>query len=245
MPFNWIPRLHHALVAVLLLAVAVLVAGSTRPVTASAYPATGSTVAREAQSITTGELPASAAAGPVVYLTFDDGPHPQWTPQILAVLARYQARATFFAIGQQAQRYPVLIASIASGGHTLGNHTFSHVYLRGITRERFANEVQRTQPLLGVAGRACLRPPAGAIDGAARGYAAELGYRVVMWDVDPRDWALRDPTPVAAHILQRVRPGSIVLLHDGGGPRAHTVAALDTILRQISARGYQFAPVCP
>ncbi|MDQ5852275.1 MAG: polysaccharide deacetylase family protein, partial [Chloroflexota bacterium] len=99
MPFNWIPRLHHALVAVLLLAVAVLVAGSTRPVTASAYPATGSTVAREAQSITTGELPASAAAGPVVYLTFDDGPHPQWTPQILAVLARYQARATFFAIG--------------------------------------------------------------------------------------------------------------------------------------------------
>ena len=255
MPFNRNPWLHRTLVAVLLLIAVVLVASSAGTVTASPDRALmhdaqvllippGGMATAQPPSGTLPAPPASVAAGGVVYLTFDDGPHPRWTPQILTVLARYRAHATFFVIGQQAQGYPGLIDAIVNAGHTIGNHTFSHASLRGVGRERFVNEVQRTQAVLGRAGTACLRPPYGAMDAATRGYAAELGYRIVRWDIDPRDWALRDAAPVASHVLQRVRPGSIVLLHDGGGPRAHTVAALDTILRQLSARGYRFAPVC-
>ena len=240
-----VPNKTRGVVMILLLALSLV---SLSPAAASSNegrPLEKSHHLRYAPGFTAPVEPPSGSARPVVHLTFDDGPQPQWTPQILAVLARYHARATFFVLGQQAQRYPGLIQAIVSGGHTVANHTFSHASLRGIGRDLFVSEVQRTQVVLRGIGTACLRPPYGAIDGAGRGYAAELGYRIVLWDVDPRDWTRPGSALIAAHVLQRVRPGSIVLLHDGGGSRAQTVAALDTILRQLTARGYSFAPVCP
>ncbi|TFG70908.1 MAG: polysaccharide deacetylase family protein [Anaerolineales bacterium] len=180
----------------------------------------------------------------VVYLTFDDGPTARWTPQILAVLARYNAHAAFFVLGEQVEQYPEVIASILEAGHTLGNHSFDHQSFDGITRQGFNREVRDTEKALGGTGTQCLRPPYGAVDAYTRIYAAENGYRTVMWDVDPQDWRRPGVTAIMTRVLTEVQPGDVVLFHDGGGDRSQTVRALDLILKELSSQGYAFALVC-
>ena len=180
----------------------------------------------------------------MVYLTFDDGPSGSYTPQVLAVLRRYNARATFFAIGQQVPAYSGLIREVAGAGSTFGNHTYNHIRLTGISRETFRREIWATEAVLGPYATRCLRPPSRALDASTRAYAEELGYRIVMWDIDPRDWRRPGAEAIAGNVLQRIGPGKIVLLHDGGGNRAQTVAALEIILSTLSAQGYRFEPVC-
>jgi peptidoglycan/xylan/chitin deacetylase (PgdA/CDA1 family) len=147
-------------------------------------------------------------------------------------------------IGRQVPAFSGLIHEAAASGHTFANHTYNHATLAGAGREYFTHEVLATEQVLGPLAARCLRPPGGAMDAAAYTYAAELGYRVVLWDIDPRDWQLPGAGAIADHVLQRVGPGSTVLLHDGGGNRSQTVAALDTILSVLSAQGYRFEPVC-
>jgi peptidoglycan/xylan/chitin deacetylase (PgdA/CDA1 family) len=184
------------------------------------------------------------AGGNVVYLTFDDGPFGGWTQQILTVLARYNARATFFVIGRQVPAFSGLIQGAAAAGHTFANHTYNHATLVGISRDTFQREVLSTEAVLGPYATKCLRPPGGAMDAAAHAYAAELGYRTLLWDIDPRDWQRPGAAAIADHVLRNTGSGSVVLLHDGGGDRSQTVAALDTILRTLTARGYRFEPIC-
>jgi peptidoglycan/xylan/chitin deacetylase (PgdA/CDA1 family) len=180
----------------------------------------------------------------VVYLTFDDGPTARWTPQILAVLARYNAHASFFVLGEQVEQYPEVIASILEEGHTLGNHSFDHQSFDGITRQGFNREVRDTEKALDGTGTQCLRPPYGAVDAYTRIYAAENGYRTVMWDVDPQDWRRPGVTAIMTRVLTEVQPGDVVLFHDGGGDRSQTVRALDLILKELRSQGYAFALVC-
>ncbi|HEX8217697.1 MAG TPA: polysaccharide deacetylase family protein [Chloroflexia bacterium] len=189
-----------------------------------------------------GTTPAARAsqATKTVYLTFDDGPHPKYTPQVLDLLTRYNARATFFVIGQSAQAYPKLLQAEIDAGHALGNHTFTHRSFLSMNRAQFQEEVLSTQRVLGDAATTFIRPPGGAINARSRGFAEELGLQVVLWDIDPRDWSRPGASAISSHVLQRVKTGSIVLLHDGGGDRSQTVAALETILAKLSAQGYAF-----
>lgn len=194
-------------------------------------------------------LPTTTDGGsPILYFTFDDGPS-IYTQQFLDVLAANNAQATFFVLVQNAQAQPDLIRAQAAGGHYVANHTFDHHTLDGISRSAFIDEVRNTeQILLGVAqdlfvldGRVrFLRPPYGATDANTRGLAAELGYAVVLWNVDTQDWRRPGTDVIANHIMTHAFPGAVILMHDGGGDRSQSVAALQTVLPQLAAQGYVF-----
>jgi peptidoglycan/xylan/chitin deacetylase (PgdA/CDA1 family) len=190
--------------------------------------------------------PAAGGAGEV-YLTFDDGPTPAWTPRVLELLARYRARATFFVIGRNAAAHPELVRQAYAAGHGVGNHTWSHRRLTRLGEGALAAEVGATSAAIQRAIGAppqCLRPPYATVDAATAGRARALGLRLVMWDVDSNDWRRPGTGVITGRVLGRVRSGDVVLLHDGGGDRGQTVAALEQVLSSLSARGFRFSPLC-
>ena len=197
-------------------------------------------------------LPTHTADGnPILYLTFDDGPS-GYTQQMLDLLARYGGQGTFFVLGKVAKAKPELIRAEAQGGNYVANHTYSHTSLQGISQEDFIAEVEETrQVILDIAGDLFtldrdvryLRPPYGATDANTRQYAADAGYAVVLWDIDPQDWRRPGAEVISGHIVREAYPGAVVLLHDGGGDRTQSVAALETTLRDLSAKGYVFRNV--
>ena len=146
--------------------------------------------------------------------------------------------------GRRFRQYPDLTATLATNGHSLQNHTYSHPALNRISREAYVDEVTRADAAIRAAvGDAalpttCLRPPYGAIDSATASIAAELGKSIVMWDVDPQDWRQPGADQIARHILSHAYPGAIILMHDGGGGRSQTVAALRTVLAELAARQF-------
>ncbi len=180
----------------------------------------------------------------VVYLTFDDGPTPPYTREMLALLSSYGAQATFFVLGRNIERFPDLIEAAYQAGHALGNHTYDHISLAGISKEEFSSQVQRTAAALGDRAAPCLRPPYGATDAFTRVYAAELGYSVVMWNIDTLDWKRPGTETITSTVLKQIYPEAIVLMHDGGGDREQTVSALELVLQQLQALGYIFQPIC-
>ena len=183
-------------------------------------------------------------APPVVYLTFDDGPHPVHTPEVLDLLGRYGAQATFFVVGRMVQNFPELTQRIVDEGHTLANHTWNHENLTKLSRAAFDRTIVRTQEVLGGRAAACLRPPYGAIDGPGREWAAAHGLDVILWDVSGADWLGFTSEEIAGRVLRGARDGSVVMLHDGGGDRSRTVRALEPILEGLSERGMRFRPLC-
>jgi peptidoglycan-N-acetylglucosamine deacetylase len=180
----------------------------------------------------------------VVYLTFDDGPHPVWTPQVLDLLSEYDASAMFFVLGELAALNPGLIQRIAAEGHTIGNHSYNHPVMAGMSFSQFQWQIRATEQAVGPHMAPCFRPPYGAMDGNTRNFAAQLGYQTILWDVDPRDWASPGAGVIADRVVHNTRPGSIVLLHDGGVNRAQTVQALRLILQRLSDQGYRFEALC-
>lgn len=181
---------------------------------------------------------------PVVHLTFDDGPHPVHTPEVLDILARYNARATFFVVGYLVQRYPELVQRIVDEGHILANHTWSHENLTKLSRSSFDRTIARTQEALGSHASACLRPPYAAITDANREWAAAHGLEVILWDVSGADWLDFTAEEIAGRVLRGAFDGSVVMLHDGGGDRSRSVRALGMILEGLSERGMRFRPIC-
>ena len=190
------------------------------------------------------------AGAPLAYLTFDDGPNPTWTPAVLDVLDRHQVTATFFVLGQNVSRYPEIIERMVEAGHEAENHTFDHIWLSKADREDIVAQVTSTDDALhAVAGTSvdpieCLRPPYAATNERAVRVAAELGKSMVLWSIDPQDWRRPGADQIASHILANVRPGAIILMHDGGGERSQTVAALETVIEGLAGRGYAFAVIC-
>lgn len=185
---------------------------------------------------------------PIVYLTFDDGPS-EHTPQVLDLLASYDAKATFFVVGEQVEFLPGTLRLEVQGGHTVGNHSFDHTALESLSLEGFVAQVGQTeQAIFNAAGDLFplgynvryLRPPYGITDDSAVLYAAGLGYAIVLWDVDPQDWRRPGAEVISDYILSNVFPGVIVLLHDGGGDCTQSVQALATVLRELGAQGYAF-----
>lgn len=225
-----------------------------KPTSAPAETGGGASYARRGQPMLE-NLPYTTAEGkPIVYLTFDDGPNavgPEggYTQEMLELLKQYDAHATFFNVGKSVGAWPEVVRAVASAGHYVANHTWDHSALTGLTKEQFVDEAERTrQAILQAAGDLFfldkdvryLRPPYGSTDANTRNYAAELGYTTVLWDVDPQDWRRPGTEEIADHVLSHVFPGAIVLMHDGGGDRTQSVAALEIILRELSAKGYQF-----
>jgi peptidoglycan/xylan/chitin deacetylase (PgdA/CDA1 family)/glycosyltransferase involved in cell wall biosynthesis len=188
-----------------------------------------------------------------VALTFDDGPDPQWTPQILDVLARHHAHATFFVIGSNVNENPDLARRMVAEGHELGVHTFTHAELATIPPWRRRLELTLSQNAIAAAtGKlpTLMRPPYSsepdavtATDFAALHEVAESGYLIVLADHDTKDWS----NPGVKAIVDAARPdvggGAVVMLHDGGGDRKQTVQALDTLLTELDRVGYRFTTV--
>jgi peptidoglycan/xylan/chitin deacetylase (PgdA/CDA1 family) len=190
---------------------------------------------------------------PVLYLTFDDGPHDTYTPQVLDTLDQYGARATFFVIGKQIPSASRIVKDSAASGNYQANHSYGHVDLTTLSQAAFDKEIADTYSTIQDAtggqdsGRSkllCLRPPFGATNASTGSYAAALGYEVVLWDLDPQDWRQPGAEQIADHVIANARPGAIVLMHDGGGHRDQTVAALNTILSTLSGQGYRFEALC-
>ncbi len=222
--------------------------------TPTAAPAQPVSYARRGQPLLE-NLPARTADGkPVIYLTFDDGPNADgaeggYTQQVVNLFKKANGHTTFFNVGRSVATWPQLVRVAAAEKHYIANHTWDHQSLEGMTREQFLDEVERTrQAILKAAGDLFsldkdvhyLRPPYGATDVNTRRFAADLGYAVVMWDVDPQDWRRPGVQEIADHVVAHAFPGAIILMHDGGGERTQSVAALEIILRELSAKGYVF-----
>jgi len=179
-----------------------------------------------------------------VALSFDDGPFPL-TPRFVRMLKANHAVATFFMIGKQVTtRYRATLHEELRDGDALGDHTYTHpdLLISGGVR----SQLQRTlQAIRGLSGYTpCVfRPPYGDYDGSVVRTAASLGLATILWEVDPRDYALPGVAAIQQRVLAQVRPGSIVLSHDGGGPRGQTLAAYPGIIRALRARGYRFVTV--
>ena len=176
---------------------------------------------------------------PAVALTFDDGPWPGHTEAVLRVLRRERVRATFFMIGSLVVERPDLVRKVLHAGHVVANHSLTHPVAPAFAElpaPRVEAEIAQTVDALRGAGAhpTLFRPPGGSYDDGTILEAWRQRERVVMWSVDPHDWdASRTPKQIAKDVLRRVRAGSIVLLHDGGGDAADTIAALPRIIRGI------------
>lgn len=237
------------------------VAGSPSPVTTPTWtPATSDALRISPQGCTSaGQSPAPhgyaiysasslAGARGEVALTFDDGPSPTYTPQILAILRQYGAEATFFVVGRHAQLYPDIVRAELLANNAVGNHTYTHAVLPQLSAPAARWEMHATTSALDtIMGGSCMwlfRPPYGAVNSTVLGIARREGLTTVLWDVDAQDW-LRPPAQViAARIIVQLHSGAIILLHDSApdgeyGDRSRTVAALPAILKAIYAKGYR------
>jgi peptidoglycan/xylan/chitin deacetylase (PgdA/CDA1 family) len=180
-----------------------------------------------------------------VCLTFDDGPDPVTTPEILLALSQSGARATFFLLGKNAEAYPELTARIVSEGHEVGEHSYSHMnpFLTGPTT--YLRDLNRGRRILAsrteVRGHALFRPPWGKLNAGTLIYIILHRRRVILWDLDPKDYATGSSQTIAEFVTEHIRSGQILLLHDGryrkGGPLNGTPAAVRMILKEIGRRG--------
>ncbi len=191
----------------------------------------------------------------LVALTFDDGPDPAFTPQVLDILARYDVPATFFAVGAQMLRHPDIVRRMVAEGHEIGSHTYSHVNISTMSPEMLRLDLNATQRVFeSITGRhmAMFRAPY-AVDANPRtpseiaplATVGALGYVTVNMNIDPLDWWLPSAGRIAKDTIEGIESGlgNVVLLHDGGGDRQHTVDALPEIIETLQARGYSFVAI--
>lgn len=178
----------------------------------------------------------------VIALTFDDGPWPQWTEQVLDILKKNNIKATFFMVGEVVKEYPQLAKQVVADGHAVGNHTWTHPYRR-FDEAGASWEIDRTSELIykttGVR-TSLFRPPGGYLTNGLAAYAEKEKYVVAMWSADSIDYRRPSPERLAYNVLRNARPGGIVLMHDGGGNRSNTVAALPIIISDLKKQGYKF-----
>ncbi|AQZ70812.1 Peptidoglycan N-acetylglucosamine deacetylase [[Actinomadura] parvosata subsp. kistnae] len=172
-------------------------------------------------------------------LTFDDGPGP-YTKTLLRTLAAYDARATFFVVGQNVTAYPGIVRRAHAAGHEIGNHSWSHPDLSRLPAKAIRSQLARTDRAVEAATGvrpALVRPPYGAFDASVRRQAKRP---LVLWSVDTLDWRYRNSARVARKAIKSVRPGSVILFHD---IHPTTVRAIPKVLRTLSKRGYRFVTV--
>ena len=174
-----------------------------------------------------------------IAIGFDDGPS-SYTPQVLRMLRRFDAHATFFEIGQETAGRGAIMKKVLAQGNEIGNHSLHH------EQDPSSESLAETNRLIRRATgfEPCdFRPPDGAVNSALVDRASALQMNTINWEVDPRDWATPGSAAIASNVIHNAHNGSIVVMHDGGGNRSQTVAALPAILSHFEHRGYEFVPV--
>ncbi|MBI5510724.1 MAG: polysaccharide deacetylase family protein [Deltaproteobacteria bacterium] len=183
---------------------------------------------------------------PLVAITFDDGPNVTNTPPILAVLRRHGARATFFMTGENLARHQDIAASVAADGHEGANHSYSHRRMVFVSPGFVREEIEHTDRLLrgaGFTGDLLFRPPYAKKLLVLPYVMREMGRKTITWDVEAHDTETQDAAALSSNVLDNVRPGSIVLFHDGGPPKPGTIEALDKVLSVLRSRGFELVTV--
>jgi len=184
-----------------------------------------------------------------VALTFDDGPHPFYTPRVLEILERFQAKASFFVIGKHLEKHGDLVASMSRAGHVVGNHSYGHFRTMSLlSSPKIRQEILQCQKEVGKwvgYQPRFYRQPAGFRNPKIFGILKELGMNMVGWQVRAFDTQLRDPQTIARKILEKIQPGGVILLHDGSDSeqnqdRTPTLEALPAILQGLKDRELEF-----
>ncbi|MFF3561455.1 polysaccharide deacetylase family protein [Streptomyces sp. NPDC002574] len=210
--------------------------------TTSGTPAHAPAAGRVDQSIQHG----AEGGGKSVALTFDDGPDPTWTPKVLQVLAAHHAKATFCEIGPNATAHPDLVKKITAAGHRLCDHSVHHDEAgSGKSADYNRHEIlDAQQEISRAAGHGdpvwYYRAPGGDFSPAIRAIAAGHGLRPLGWTVDSEDWRRPGVDSILKNVNTELKPGGIILMHDGGGDRSQTVQALGTLLDRLDADGYSY-----
>ena len=181
----------------------------------------------------------------VIALTFDDGPWPNTTAKVLDILKKNRIKSTFFVVGQNVKNYPDLTKQIVADGHVIANHTWHHWY-HNMNAQAAAYEVANTGDIIyqttGVR-TSLFRPPGGIMNNGVAAYAKNNKYAVIMWSADSMDYSRPAVPRLMNNIFREAKPGGIVLMHDGGGDRSHTVKALPEIISRFRKQGYEFVTV--
>lgn len=182
-----------------------------------------------------------------IALTFDDGPHPHYTEQILDLLDRYGVKATFFVIGENIEYYDKgIISRIIDSGHEIGNHTFSHTHVKQTREESFRGDVRKCHKIMleryGYEMK-LFRPPEGAVDAKVQSIARELGYSIILWSIDTRDWEHTAPTLIVSNVEKNIDGGDIILMHDYVSKPNTTTEALRELIPRLISEGYEFVTV--
>ena len=186
----------------------------------------------------------------VAALTFDDGPHAEFTPRVLEILDRYKAVGTFFMTGEAAKQHPDLVREVAQAGHAIGNHSWDHSSFPLLTGKERRTQIRRCEEVVAPYGQKLFRPPYGHQNIASRLDLLWLGYRVITWNVNTRDWLDHDPNWIVERLMKKVQPGSVILFHDslnlalkeGYAQRWPTIEAVNILLKRIGDQ-YRFVTI--
>ena len=182
----------------------------------------------------------------IVAITFDDGPHPRYTAEILDILAEYGVKATFFVIGKNVEQYGSLARRAAEEGHEIGNHTYTHAILPQLDRATLEREISDSEGLIEeCTGKrpVVFRPPGGKSSALVESIVTQSGGKIILWDVDTRDWSGRASSEIVETVIKDTVPGSIILFHDYAVGQSTTVTAIKEILPRLCAAGYRFVTV--
>ncbi|MDO8663045.1 MAG: polysaccharide deacetylase family protein [Candidatus Omnitrophota bacterium] len=193
------------------------------------------------------------AADKLVALTFDDGPSPVWTPKILDELNKEGVKATFFMLGAHVEKYPAVAERVAKEGHEIGNHTYDHHVLIYYKPEELKDEINHAERVIknvtGVTPK-YFRPPKAWLTQKEKVIIGRMGYKVILWSLNSKDWVTFHDKQITSYILRRIRPGDIILFHDSGGAftteggdRAQTVKTISRLVRKLRERGYKFVTI--
>ena len=185
-------------------------------------------------------------AGKKVALTFDDGPHPIYTGRILDILEKYGVRATFFVIGRNIENYPEAFEAIAKSENEIGNHTYSHRNIGGMSDAQIRSEIALTdESIASHSSRraSVLRPPEGSFGKNLPRVSEEAGYDIVLWSIDTLDWAHTPAEKIVSSVLSRLGEGDIILMHDYTSGNSHTCEALELMIPRMLELGYEFVTV--
>jgi peptidoglycan/xylan/chitin deacetylase (PgdA/CDA1 family) len=189
----------------------------------------------------------------LVALTFDDGPSPVWTPQILDELKAAGIKATFFMLGKHVEEYPDVARRVVSEGHEIGNHTYDHHVLIYYTMQELEDELNHADRVIkevtGVEAK-YFRPPKAWLTREEKVKVGDMGYQVILWSLNSKDWVTFHDKQITSYILRRIKPGDIILFHDSGGAftaeggnRIQTVKTISRLVRKLEERGYKFVTI--
>ena len=183
----------------------------------------------------------------VVAITFDDGPDPKYTPVLLEALHLEGVKATFFVLGNQAEKSPQILQWIHKAGHEIGNHGYAHPDIKKLKRPEIYQEIKRAEKVIvntvGVKPQ-CYRPPGGVVTPAVLKATYDAGYELIHWSVDPKDWKRnRTAEVIAGSIKNKIGSGDILLFHDGGVNQEESLKALVSLIHDMRKSGYEFVTV--